>query len=149
MKFRDHKKMPPVGAAMTPFPYSVRPDEPIAEVERLIREHGIRHVPVQETGRVTGIISERDLRAIRRAPFPEVRSAELRAGDIATEEPYLVDFETPLGEVVSTMAERRIGSAVVVRRGRLAGILSVVDVCRVLAGLLEARFPSPPDDEAA
>ena len=39
--------------------------------------------------------------------------------------------------------------AVVVRHDKLAGILSVVDVCRVLAAVLELSFPAPPDDEAA
>lgn len=150
MKFRDYKKMPPVGAAMTPFPYSVRADEPIAEVERLIAEHRIRHVPVQQAGRVVGIISERDLRGIERPSFRPVKRQALRAHDLATPDPYVVEFATPLGEVVAAMAERRIGAAVVVRQGKLAGIVSVVDVCRVLAGLLELCFPSPsPGDEAA
>ncbi len=149
MKFRDYKTMPPVGAAMTPFPYSVRPDEPLAEVERLLQEHEIRHVPVQDAGRVVGIISERDLLALRRPGFDPPPSAPLRARDLATHDPYVVEFGTPLGEVVSEMAARRIGSAVVVRHDKLAGILSVVDVCRVLAAVLELSFPAPPDDEAA
>lgn len=150
MAFRDYKTMPPVGAAMTPFPYSVRPDESIDEVERLIREHEIRHVPVQEAGRVVGIVSERDLRVFTFESLRPFRAKGLRARDVASEDPYVVEFSTPLSEVIHTMAERRIGSAVVVRQGKLAGILSVIDVCTVLAGLLERCFPSPsPGDEAA
>ncbi len=149
MKFRDYEKMPPVGAVMTPFPHFVRADESLAEVERLMAEHDIRHVPVQEEGRVVGVISERDLRALARPALRPAEVEKLRAGDILTPEPYVVDFGTPLAEVVSEMAERRIGSAIVVRRGKLAGIVSVVDVCHVLASVLELYFPSPGGDEVA
>ena len=48
---------PQVGAAMTPFPHFVKGDDTIDEVERLMRQHQIRHVPVQDEGRVVGIIS--------------------------------------------------------------------------------------------
>ena len=64
MRYPSYKRMPAVGAAMTPFPYSVRPDEPIAEVERLIHEHEIRHIPVQDAGRVVGIISGEEMKAV-------------------------------------------------------------------------------------
>jgi acetoin utilization protein AcuB len=149
MKFRNYEKMPPVGAAMTPFPHFVRVDESLEEVERLMAEHEIRHIPVQQEGRVVGMISERDLRVIARAALRPAEAQKLRARDVLTPEPYVVDFGTPLAEVVSEMAARRIGSAIVVRRGKLAGIVSVVDVCRVLASVLELYFPDARGDEIA
>ena len=144
MKFRDFQGMPPVGAVMTSFPYSVRPQEPLREIERLMSKHQIRHMPVQEAGRVVGVVSERDLRLVKRASLRTGREEALKACDLAREDPYVVEFETPLDEVVKTMADRRIGSAIVIRDGTLAGIVSVVDVCRVLAGLLEHCFSPTP-----
>lgn len=149
MNLSDYRRMPPVGAAMTPFPYSVHPDEPIAGVRRLMVEHGIRHIPVQEGGRVTGIISEHDLSPLERPALHAAKAHELCARDLQGHDPYLVEFGEPLAAVVAEMAERRIGSAIVVRHGKLAGILSVVDVCRVLAGILEDRFPTSGGDDAA
>ena len=150
MSFRTATRVPAVGAAMTPFPYSVRPNEPIGEVERLLREHEIRHVPVQESGTVVGIISARDLLTLSRPSLVSPRPSALCAGDLATPDPYVVEFSTPLDRVVKTMAERRIGTAIVVRNGTLAGILSVVDVCKVLGDLLARLFgPPDPSDEAA
>jgi len=149
MNLHDYHKMPPVGAAMTPFPYSVHPDEPVAGVRRLMVEHGIRHIPVQEGGRVTGIISEHDLNPLERPALQAAKADELCARDLLNHEPYVVDFGTPLAEVVAEMAGRRIGSAIVVRHGKLAGILSVVDVCRVLAEILEDRFPAAGGGDAA
>ena len=61
MFMKKYKKIPQVGSVMTPFPYSVDTDDTIAEVERLMDEHQIRHIPVQQDGRVVGIISERDI----------------------------------------------------------------------------------------
>src|SRR5262249_6496776 len=110
-------KMPPVGAAVTPFPYFVEETEPLEAAQRLMRERGIRHVPVLRKGQVVGIVSARDPKVVVR-------------------DPYVVEIATPLDVVVSTMWERRTGSAVVVKRGKLAGILSAADVCRVLAELL-------------
>lgn len=46
---------------------------------------------------------------------------------------YTVSPETPLAEAVITMAERDIGSVVVMQAGRLAGMLTFREVLRVLA----------------
>ena len=62
---------------------------------------------------------------------------------------YLVEIDAPLARVASEMADRHIGSAIVVRRGKLAGILSVTDVCRVLAELLDEIYPTGDGDAAA
>lgn len=147
MDLRDFRHMPPVSAAMTPFPYHVKADDPISEVERLMADHGIRHLPVEEEGRVVGIISERDLHHLVNPALPPRDHRRIRARDILVPQPYVVEMTAPLDEVVSEMSRRRIGSAIVVRDGRLAGILSATDVCRVLAEILRHRF-SDSDDAA-
>jgi CBS domain-containing protein len=52
---------------------------------------------------------------------------------------------TPLDEVTSEMATRHVGSAVVLRHGKLAGIFSTVDACRLLAEFLRDRFSEGPE----
>jgi CBS domain-containing protein len=64
-------------------------------------------------------------------------------------DPYVVAFNAPLSTVVREMAVRHIGSAIVVRRGKLAGILSAIDVCRIFAEYLESRFGTPGGNAAA
>lgn len=145
MDLRDYRHMPPVSAAMTPFPYHVQAEDPITEVERLMDEHGIRHVPVQDGGHVIGIISERDLQHLVNPALPRRDHQRIRARDILIPDPYVVEMTTPLDEVVAEMARRQIGSAIVVRHERLAGILSATDVCRVLAAILRHRFPGGDD----
>lgn len=45
VRWRSDKR-PPVGAAMTPFPYCVEESAPPEVVLRLMAEHSLRHVPV-------------------------------------------------------------------------------------------------------
>ena len=145
MDLRDYRRMPPVAAAMTAFPYHVQAEDPISEVERLMAEHGIRHVPVQDGSRVIGLISDRDLHHLVNPALPPRDRERIRARDILVPDPYVVEMSAPLHEVVEEMARRQIGSAIVVRHGRLAGIISTADVCRVLGEILRHRFPSGDD----
>jgi len=43
---------------------SVGPETSVAEVERLMAEHGIGGVPVVEGDKIVGIVSRRDIRAM-------------------------------------------------------------------------------------
>lgn len=138
---RKSRKMPVVGAVMTSFPYFVDMDESAARMEAMMDQHKIRHLPVQEKGKIVGIVSERDLHHhVKRSSSPEEKD-KLRARHIMVPEPYVASFRTPLNEVVLEMARRRIGSVIVQRQGRLAGILSAIDVCRILGEYLESMFP--------
>jgi len=149
MELPRHGKMPSVGSVMTAFPYHVGPDDRVEKVERLMQEHAVRHVPVLEGDRVMGLISERDLHRIVNPALPKVDRERIRVRAVLLSDPYVVDISTPLGDVVSEMAERRIGSAIVLRHDKLAGVLSVTDVCRLLSELLDSLYPEPGDDEAA
>ena len=145
---KKYKKIPYVGSVMTPFPHFVDSDDEVAEVERLIAEHGIRHIPVQQDGRVVGIVSQRDLYHLLDRFVRETDKGRIRARDIMLDEPYIIAFDTPLNEVAVEMAKRHIGSAIVLHHEKLAGILSATDICRILAEILESEFSSPGDDAA-
>lgn len=137
---KSPKKMPIVGAVMTSFPYFVDSDDPVGRLEKMMDDRGIRHLPVQEKGKIVGIVSERDLHhRLPRIAAPEEK-ARLRARDIMIANPYTVGFNTPLSEVVAQMALRHIGSVIVTRKGKLAGILSAMDVCRIFAEYLDNQF---------
>jgi acetoin utilization protein AcuB len=139
---KRRKRMPIVGAVMTSFPYFVEGKETAAQMERMMDAHGIRHLPVQENGSVVGIVSERDLHHQVKRDAPDAEKIKVLARQIMVPDPYIVPFRTPLNEVVSEMSRRRIGSVLVERNGKLAGILSAMDVCRVFGEYLEAAFPT-------
>jgi acetoin utilization protein AcuB len=145
---KKYKKIPHVGAVMTPFPHFVDTDAGVVEVERLMNEHHIRHIPVQQEGRVVGIVSQRNLYRLVDRFLPNTEKARIRARDIMVD-PYVVAFDTPLNEVALEMAKRHIGSAIVLHHEKLAGILSATDICRILAEILESEFSPDTGDDAA
>jgi acetoin utilization protein AcuB len=140
--------IPPVKAVMTPFPYFVEGTASISIAEEMMRRHEIRHLPVMEGGKLVGVVSDRDVRLVL-DPRLQAPPDDHCVGDICTRDVYTVELMDPLDEVLREMARRHIGSALVVRQGKLAGIFTVTDACRLFAELLHSLFPSQEDQEPA
>ena len=107
----------------------------------MMTEHEIHHLPVTEHGALVGVISGREValgtaiaqaRDARRDPL--VREACVLHA-------YAVEDTEPLDGVLAIMARDRLGSALVTRRGKLVGVFTVTDACRLLADWLRASFP--------
>ena len=62
---------------------------------------------------------------------------------------YLVSDLTPLDEVLDHMAAQHIGSALVTKHGRLAGIFTSTDACRVYCDHLRRMFPKSAGTDVA
>ncbi len=140
--------IPPIKAVMTPFPYSIESGEPISMASEMMQQHAIRHLPVMEAGKLVGMLSDRDVRLVQ-DPKQEAPPDDRTAGDICTRDIYVVQLTDPLDRVLTEMAKRNIGSAVVVKQGRLAGIFTVTDACRLYGELLQSLFPSQENQEPA
>jgi acetoin utilization protein AcuB len=122
-----------VGSYMTATPFTIGPDRSLAEAHALMRAHLVRHLPVVRGGKLVGIVSQRDLMLIE--SLPDV-SAYVPVADALIKDVFVVAPGDPLGSVCATMAERKLGSAVVMDGDRIVGIFTVTDACRVLARLL-------------
>jgi acetoin utilization protein AcuB len=121
-----------IGEVMTPQPYTIGCDQTLETAHAMMRAHGIRHLPVLERGEIVGVLTQRDLYFLETIKGVDV--ATDKVNDAMTQDSYTVSPETPLDEVASTMAERRLGCAVVVERGRVVGIFTATDALRLLAG---------------
>ncbi|HET6472107.1 MAG TPA: CBS domain-containing protein [Pseudomonadales bacterium] len=132
---------PHVKSVMSPFPYSVALDAPLLEARRLMLEHHVRHLPVTQHHELKGIITDRDIKLLLGPEMDYPNPRELTVEDAFVADPYVVDIDAPLSEVVLTMAKRHIGAALVTGHGRLAGIFTASDACRVLGEWLRERFP--------
>ncbi|HOQ98786.1 MAG TPA: CBS domain-containing protein [Anaerolineae bacterium] len=67
----------PVRAYMRAGAVSVGPNDPIAEVQRIMMEHGLGQVPVVDGGRVLGIVTRTDLIKLWSAPPRPSRQAQI------------------------------------------------------------------------
>jgi len=132
------KPIPTIQKYMTPAPHSVGSEQTIATAATMMSEHHIRHLPVLHGGRLLGMLTDRDIKLIE--SFRDVDAAKVRVDEAMTEQPYSVSPDTPLDEVVETMATKKYGSAVVMQNQKVVGIFTTVDACAALAGLLRTRL---------
>lgn len=130
------KTTPPVSKFMTPTPHTVERHATLAKASLLMQQHAIRHLPVMDGNRLLGIITERDIRFAQ--SFDIVDPEKVSVYGAMAEELYSTSPDTPIDEVVSTMAQRKLGSAVIVQDQRVVGLLTTVDVCRAFSEFLRA-----------
>lgn len=137
-----------VKTAMTPFPHWIDADQPLLAARDRMQQLKVRHLPVKDEGELVSIITDRDIKFAMDPRLGLPPREALRVRDLCVFAAYVVDLETPLDEVLLTMADRRIGSALVTRHGGLCGILTVTDVCREYGSDLRRRERED-DPEAA
>jgi acetoin utilization protein AcuB len=110
--------------------HTVEPGSAAAEAVSLLRRHGIRHLPVTESGRVVGVVTDRDLRGVD--PAVPVRAVMSR--------PVLdVTPRTRIDRAARLLFDRRIGCLPVVDEGRLVGILTQTDAVAALVAVVRLQ----------
>jgi CBS domain-containing protein len=141
---------------------TVEPRTPLRQVVELVLGKTYRAVPVTEGGRPVGIITNTDLverggldirvDLLRLLEGSQVREALERlkqgrtAGEVMTPAPVTVEASTTLPQAAEVMARRRLKRLPVVDRdGRLAGIVSRLDLLRAAAGGPSAEDPAAPE----
>jgi len=123
-----------VKAVMTAFPHTVGLEQPLQVAKAMMHEYQVRHLPVQHGGRLTGVITDRDIHFA--LGIDRVSADELTVDDAYTTDPYVVSPDEDLKTVATKMAAEGIGCALVVEGDKLTGIFTTVDACRTLAELL-------------
>lgn len=124
----------------------------VQELAKVFTEHCISGAPVvDQSDRVIGVVSQTDLVSARRGGSPGValfHSAEgepttavgmhyedmdgTRVEEIMTPGAISYDEETPVGELARVMVDRHIHRVLITRKGRLAGIVTTMDMMRAL-----------------
>lgn len=132
----DAMLTPTVRSVMTPAPEIIRAQADSATAHARMQTLGVRHLPVMDRDRLVGVLSERDLRGVR--AFLEHVPGELgpSVGELCSRDLLVVGPDDPLDDAAARMADRRVGAALVVEGTELVGIMTCVDVCRGLTGLV-------------
>jgi acetoin utilization protein AcuB len=126
-----------VGEHMTSNPVTIPADLSLGDAAQRMHDHGIRHLPVIDQGHVVGIVSERDLALVM--GIPGVDKDRVEVTEAMVPHPYIVDPSTPLQDVVAVMHERKLGTAVIMEKGEMRGIFSVIDALAALTMMLKAQ----------
>jgi acetoin utilization protein AcuB len=123
---------------MSRSPFTVAPRDSLQTVIDLLRRRDIRAVPVMEAGRLTGIVTDRDVRQV--APsYPLFRDDEeirrctknLTVAAAMTADPLRVSPQATLVEAAKLLVTYRISSLPVVDGETLVGMISVTDLLQV------------------
>jgi acetoin utilization protein AcuB len=134
---------------MTPNPITVEPGMPVTKAQRLMKEDGIRHLPVIKEGKgLVGLVT-RD--ALNRALPSELSSlsiweinyqlAHIKVRDVMVKKVITVTEEVTVEESARIMIDKKIGSLPVMRDGQLVGIVTDIDLLRALSNLMGWRQP--------
>lgn len=140
---------------MTKNVIAVSPDTTVEKLSKLLSEHKISGMPVlDENGKLVGIVTENDLISQnKRLHIPTVvtifdaiiylespRNFEeemkkmigTKVGDICTKKVITIKENTPLTEIATIMAEKKIHLLPVMRGEELVGIVGKADLIRAL-----------------
>jgi acetoin utilization protein AcuB len=122
-----------VEAYTSPSVWVIDCEESVDVAITLMQEKGIRHLPVSRSQKIIGLISERDLK-----PFTlNLLRDTIKVGQLASEDVYTARQDTPMLDVVYTMSERKIGSAIIVDDlGKLTGIFTTTDALNALIEII-------------
>ena len=127
---------------MSAKPITVDPEMPMLDARRRMADARIRHLIVLEGSRVTGIVTDRDIRLNLPSPATslsvwEVNAllAKLTVGEVMSRSVIVVEPDRPVAEAARIMIDHKIGALPVVESGRLTGIVTESDFVRALAGL--------------
>ena len=122
-----------VAERMTPNPSRVRLADTLATVRTIMQAEGFKHLPVVETKRVLGVITDRDVRQ------HAAHLDETLVETAMTADPVTVSPDTTIEEAASVMLVRRIGCLPVVQSGGLVGIITTTDLLRALLDIVRVH----------
>ena len=114
---------------MTSNPSSIEPSSPIAEAARIMKQEDAGVVPVTENGRLSGMVTDRDIAIRVVAEGKDPQSTTVR--EVASTDLVTVDPEQDLDEALRLMARHKVRRLPVVEEdGRLVGVLAQADIAR-------------------
>jgi acetoin utilization protein AcuB len=118
----------------------------MGKCRELMRIHRVRRLPVLREGHVTGIVTDRDLRAAQVSTVDLTASDAARdaidaqrVGLICREQLLSVGPDDTLEQAAAAMASQRISGMPVLQDGALVGIITETDVFRALVEVLGFR----------
>ena len=130
---------------------TVEPETTISKAHQLMKEKGIRRLPVVEKGRLVGIITIGDIREASPSDATTLSIwelnylwAQLTVEKVMTRKVLTVRADDTMIDAAQTMLDHKVSGLPVMDGGdRLVGILTESDVFRML---VKSRTPATPSN---
>jgi CBS domain-containing protein len=122
----------------------INEDVTIKEAAGLMNKYEIGCLIAVKKGKVSGILTERDL--LKRVVAESKDASKLRVRDVMTSPLIVAETKMDLGEAVRLMFERKIKKLPVVEDKRLVGLVSLTDIARFqpqMMGLIKLLVANP------
>lgn len=128
-------------------PITVTADQLARDAFEIMLSKGFRHLPVvDDAGALIGVLSDRDIRNIAVVQEKRPREAAdfvivepITAQEIMTPDPVTVSSEDEVGRAAKLMALHQFGCLPVVDDDELVGIVTQVDMLKLLDRMLNAN----------
>jgi acetoin utilization protein AcuB len=121
---------------------SVNVDDPMQQAVNLMKEHGIRLLPVMKGKKLVGVLSDGDL---KKASAPGVAldvqdllysTYKTKIKDIMTKDPFTIPSDQTVDEAADMLLKHKIsGAPVVDHKGAIVGVVTRDNILRALISL--------------
>jgi CBS domain-containing protein len=115
--------------AMTSNPCAIESDRSVAYAAKMMKQEDVGAAPIVETGRLVGMLTDRDIviRVVAEGKDPDSVSAR----DVASSNVVTIDPQQDLDEALKLMARYQVRRLPVVEQdGRLVGVVAQADVAQ-------------------
>jgi acetoin utilization protein AcuB len=142
---------PMVRELMTPNPITVAHGQTVGKAMELMARFDIRRLPVIRDGKLTGIVSDRDVRQMAGRPSVKLEKTasdeaylHLPVEEVMTLNAITIRETQPAQDAIALMIKHKIsGLPVVGRDGALVGIISEQDILKYCLNILEREADRP------
>ncbi len=111
---------------MSAAPVCMLPDESVSAAARAMKQHGIGTVLVLTDGRLSGLVTGRDITVRVLAENRDPRTT--RIGDICSSELVVLDPDDDLAQAARLVRDRAVRRIPVLRDGIPVGVMSIGDL---------------------
>ena len=111
---------------MSPAPVSLAADESVLTAAQAMKEHGIGTVLVVTGGRLSGLVTDRDIAIRVLAENRDPRTT--RVGDVASRDLAVLGPDDDVARAIRLVRERAVRRIPVVRDGAPVGVVSFGDI---------------------
>ncbi|HHW30675.1 MAG TPA: CBS domain-containing protein [Clostridiaceae bacterium] len=133
---------------MTTNPFTISPDQTILDAHEIMKEHGVKRLPVMKKGKLVGVVSKEDILKASPSQATSFSMGEItyllsktKISMIMTKNPITISPNALLEEAAILMRDNGVGFLPVVENDKLVGIITESDIFDSFIELLGFREP--------